>query len=1001
MSGRFRLPFGGRVDRRRAISFTFDGKSYQGFEGDTLASALLANGVHLVGRSFKYHRPRGIVTAGSDEPNALVGVGADEAHYTPNLRATQVEIYDGLVAESQNRWPSLNFDVGAVNEVFAPFLSAGFYYKTFMWPRAAWAKLYEPLIRRAAGLGRAPEQPDADRYTQVYAHCDVLIVGAGPTGLAAALAASASGAKVFVCDEQAEMGGSLLSEKTAVIDGLLAADWTAKVLADLAARTNVTLMPRTTAFGWYPHNFLGLCERITDHVAKADPKLPRERLWQVRAKEVVLATGALERPLVFPDNDRPGIMMAEAARIYANRFGVKPGDKAVIFTACDSAYRAALDLKAAGVAIAAIADLRAAPGGMWVDRARAAGIDVRAATVVTGTSGRLRIDSVSLAKLGPDGRTGASETIACDLLLMSGGFTPSVHLFSQSRGKLVYDEALQAYLPGTSVERERSVGACRGISDLDTVLNDGAAGGHSAAQAAGFAGAVSSTFAVHADSVGTDGFIGVTPHGGHPSTTRAWIDFQNDVTAKDVKLAIREGFRSIEHVKRYTTTGMATDQGKTSNMNALGLVSETLQIPVPQVGLTTFRPPYTPTTFGIFAGQSRGDLFDPLRKTPIHDWAVAQGAVFEDVSLWKRAHYFPKAGEDMHAAVARECKATRQAVGIFDATTLGKIEVVGKDAAELMNRMYTNAWTKLEPGRLRYGVMLREDGFVMDDGVVGRMAPDRFHITTTTGGAPRVLAMMEDYIQTEWPDLDVWLTSTTEEWAVIAVQGPLARKVLEPLVEGIDLSREAMPHMSVREGKICGVPTRLFRVSFTGELGFEVNVPAGYGRAVWEAIFAVGQPYGITPYGTETMHVLRAEKGFIIVGQETDGTVTPDDAGLSWAIGKAKKDFVGKRSLARPAMAAVDRKQLVGLLTSDPKTVLEEGAQIVADPAQPIPMTMLGHVTSSYWSTTLDRSIALALVRGGRARIGERLSVPMPDGPITVELVEPMFYDPKGARLDA
>jgi sarcosine oxidase subunit alpha len=436
-------------------------------------------------------------------------------------------------------------------------------------------------------------------------------------------------------------------------------------------------------------------------------------------------------------------------------------------------------------------------------------------------------------------------------------------------------------------------------------------------------------------------------------------------------------------------------------MNALGLVSETLQIPVPQVGLTTFRPPYTPTTFGIFAGQSRGDLFDPSRKTPIHDWAVARGAVFEDVSLWKRAHYFPQPGEDMHAAVARECKATRQGVGIFDATTLGKIEVVGKDAAELMNRMYTNAWTKLEPGRLRYGVMLREDGFVMDDGVVGRMAPDRFHITTTTGGAPRVLAMMEDYIQTEWPDLDVWLTSTTEEWAVIAVQGPLARKVLEPLVEGIDLSREAMPHMSVREGRICGVPTRLFRVSFTGELGFEVNVPAGYGRTVWEAIYAAGQPHGITPYGTETMHVLRAEKGFIIVGQETDGTVTPDDAGLGWAIGKAKKDFVGKRSLARPAMAADDRKQLVGLLTVDPNTVLEEGAQIVADPNQPIPMTMLGHVTSSYWSATLDRSIALALVRGGRGRIGERLTVPMSNGPVTVELVEPIFYDPKGARLDA
>ncbi|QDW37240.1 sarcosine oxidase subunit alpha [Bradyrhizobium sp. KBS0727] len=1001
MSGHFRIPSGGRVARDQPVRFSFDGRSYQGFAGDTLASALLANGVHLVGRSFKYHRPRGIVTAGSDEPNALVGVGADDAHYTPNLRATQVEIYEGLVAESQNRWPSLGFDVGAVNEMFAPFLTAGFYYKTFMWPPAAWKKIYEPLIRRAAGLGRAPEKQDADRYTQIYAHCDVLIVGAGPAGLAAALAAAATGAKVFVCDEQAEMGGSLLADTSATINGLLAGDWIARALADLAARPNVTLMPRTTAFGWYPHNFLGLCERVTDHVAKADPKLPRERLWQVRAREVVLATGALERPLVFPDNDRPGIMMAEAARIYANRFGVKPGNKAVVFTACDSAYRAALDLKAAGVAIAAIADLRATPSGPWIDRARDAGIDVRTATVVTGTSGRLRVGSVSLGKQDVYGRGGRSETIACDLLLMSGGFTPSVHLFSQSRGKLVYDEALQAYLPGTSVERERSVGACRGVYDLDAVLNDGASGGISAAQAAGFDGAASRSITAEADSVGTNGFIGVTPHGGHPSKTRAWIDFQNDVTEKDVRLAIREGFRSIEHVKRYTTTGMATDQGKTSNMNALGLVSETLKIPVPQVGLTTFRPPYTPTTFGIFAGQSRGDLFDPLRKTPIHDWAVAQGAVFEDVSLWKRAHYFPQPGEDMHAAVARECKATRQAVGIFDATTLGKIEVVGRDAAELMNRIYTNAWTKLEPGRLRYGVMLREDGFVMDDGVVGRMAPDRFHITTTTGGAPRVLAMMEDYIQTEWPDLDVWLTSTTEEWAVIAVQGPLARKVLEPLVEGIEMSREAMPHMSVREGKICGVPTRLFRVSFTGELGFEVNVPAGYGRAVWEAIFAAGQPYGITPYGTETMHVLRAEKGFIIVGQETDGTVTPDDVGLGWAIGKAKKDFVGKRSLARPAMAAIDRKQLVGLLTVDPNTVLEEGAQIVADPNQPIPMTMLGHVTSSYWSATLDRSIALALVRGGRSHIGERLSVPMPDGPVTVELVEPIFYDPKGARLDA
>ncbi|QCI65268.1 sarcosine oxidase subunit alpha [Phreatobacter stygius] len=1001
MNAPFRLPSGGRIDRGRPIRFSFDGRTYQGFAGDTLASALIANGVHLVGRSFKYHRPRGIMTAGSDEPNALVGIGADEARYTPNLRATQVELHDGLVAESQNRWPSLGFDLGAANELVSAFLPAGFYYKTFMWPRAAWKKLYEPMIRRAAGLGRAPTRPDADRYTQVHAHCDVLVVGSGPAGLAAALAAAKAGAKVILCDEQAELGGSLLSETAATIDGRSAAGWLTETLADLAGRANVTLMPRTTAFGWYPHNFLGLSERVTDHLASADPKLPRERLWQLRAREVVLATGAIERPLAFPDNDRPGVMMAEAARTYANRYGVKPGDRAVVFTACDSAYRAALDLKAAGVTIAVIADLRPAPAGPWVARAKAAGIDVRAATVVTGTGGRLRVASASLARLGAGGRLGQSETIACDLVLMSGGFTPSVHLFSQSRGKLVYDEALQAYLPGASAERERSAGACRGLYDLDRVLADGFAGGTAAAAAAGFGDSGQQVFAVEAESTGTDGFIGATPHGRDPLKTRAWIDFQNDVTEKDVRLATREGFRSIEHVKRYTTTGMATDQGKTSNMNALGVVSDALKLPVPKIGLTTFRPPYTPTTFGIFAGQSRGELFDPVRRTAIHGWAEAEGAAFEEVSLWKRAHYFPRPGEDMHQAVARECLAVRRAVGIFDASTLGKIEIVGADAAEFMNRMYTNAWTKLEPGRLRYGVMLREDGFVMDDGVVGRMAPDRFHVTTTTGGAARVLAMMEDYLQTEWPDLDVWLTSTTEQWAVIAVQGPNAREVLEPLVEGIDLSREAMPHMSVREGRICGVPTRLFRVSFTGELGFEVNVPAGHGRAVWEAIVAEGKPHGITPYGTETMHVLRAEKGFIIVGQETDGTVTPDDAGLGWAIGKAKKDFVGKRSLARPAMIRDDRKQLVGLLTVDPKCVLEEGAQIVADANQPIPMTMIGHVTSSYWSATLDRSIALALLRGGRARMGQRLSVPMPGGPITVEVVEPVFYDAKGERLDA
>ncbi|MBN8991312.1 MAG: sarcosine oxidase subunit alpha [Rhizobiales bacterium] len=990
---KYRLSSGGQVDRSKPLRFSFDGKGYSGFAGDTLASALIANGVHLVGRSFKYHRPRGFMSAGSDEPNALVGVGDDEARYTPNLRATQVELFDGLVAESQNRWPSLSLDFGGANDALSRFLTAGFYYKTFMWPAAAWKRLYEPMIRRAAGLGRAPTAADADRYTQLYSHCDVLIVGAGPAGLAAALAAGRSGAKTIVCDEQDRMGGTLLSEREAIIDGLPAADWLARTLQELGSLSNVTLLPRTTAFGWYPHNFLGLSERVTDHLGRKEGNLPRERMWQVRAKEVVLATGAIERPLVFPDNDRPGIMMAEAARTYLNRYGAVPGSRAVVFTACDSAYRAALELKGAGVHIAAIADVRPAPEGPWVERARAAGIDVRPSTLVTATHGRLHISHADLASEGAS----SSETVPCDLLLMSGGFTPSVHLFSQSRGKLGYDEALKSYIPQKSVENERSVGGCRGLFDLGASIADGFGGGLGAVRGAGGTPVTEQKIPVFVQSFGQDGFIGAL---NGKSRRRAWVDFQNDVTVKDIELATREGFRSIEHVKRYTTTGMATDQGKTSNMNALGIVSHALDLPVPKVGLTTFRPPYTPVTFGSFAGQSRGKLFDPVRQTSIHDWAAEHGAVFEDVSLWKRAHYFPRQGEDMHAAVRRECAAVRNSVGIFDATTLGKIEVVGKDAAEFMNRMYTNAWTKLEPGRLRYGLMLREDGFITDDGVVGRMATDRFHVTTTTGGAARVLALMEDYLQTEWSDLDVWLTSTTEQWAVIALQGPNARKVLEPLVEGIDLSREAMPHMSVREGRICGVPTRLFRVSFTGELGFEINVPMGYGRGVWEAIYAAGKPFDITPYGTETMHVLRAEKGYIIVGQETDGTVTPDDVGLAWAVGKTKKDFVGKRSLARPAMTRDDRKQLVGLLTVDPKVVLEEGAQIVVDPREPVPMTMIGHVTSSYWSAALGRSVALALVRGGRARIGKRLHVPMAAGNIEVEVVTPVFYDTEGKRLD-
>ncbi len=1003
MSGAFRASAGGRIDRSRQLRFTFDSKSYTGFAGDTLASALLANGVHLMGRSFKYHRPRGVVAAGAEEPNALVGIDRGGGRYTPNLRATQVELYDGLFAVSQNRWPSLAFDAGAINDWMPPgLLSAGFYYKTFMGPGRAWHKLYEPAIRRSAGLGRAAALPDPDHYTQRYAHCDVLIVGAGAAGLAAALAAAEAGVRVILCDEQAEMGGGLLAERVATIDGQSAGAWVAETCARLAALDHVTVLPRTQAFGYYAQNFVALAERVTDHVAAPDPKVPRERLWKVRAKRVVLATGAIERPLVFPDNDRPGVMLASAAQIFANRYGVKVGEKAVVFTADDSGYAAALDLMHGGTVIAAIADLRRAPGGLGPAAALHAGLAIMPGTVVIGVSGSKRVTGARLGRIGRDGAVEEMAPVDCDVVAMAGGWTPNVNLFSQSRGKLRFDESRQIYVPGAPAQALTSVGGCNGTFDCTVAINEGAAAGRAAAEAAGATSkAARRAYAMTGVVAAAGGYHGAVPHPYKPSSVKAFVDFQNDVTAKDIKLAVQEGFHSIEHVKRYTTSGMATDQGKTSNMNALSIASAALGRPIPEVGLTTFRAPYTPVTFGTFAGHSRGKHFDPERKTPIHGWAEAQGAAFEDVGMWKRAWYFPRGGEEMHAAVARESKAVRAGVGLFDASTLGKIEVAGPDAAEFMNRLYTNAWTKLEVGRSRYGLMLNEAGFVMDDGVIGRMAQDRFHVTTTTGGAPRVLAHMEDYLQTEFTDLKVWLTSTTEQWAVIAVQGPNARKVIAPLVRGVDLGAQAMPHMSAREGKIGGVPMRLFRVSFTGELGYEINVPADYGRAVWEAVWAEGQRHGMVAYGTETMHVLRAEKGYIIVGQETDGTVTPNDLGLDWAIGKLKADFVGKRSLARPDLVKADRKQLVGLLTTDPAVVLEEGAQITlgADPATGTPA--LGHVTSSYFSAVLGRSIAMAIVAAGRSRHGTTLYVPMPGGGFPVTVTAPMFYDQEGARLDA
>jgi sarcosine oxidase subunit alpha len=995
----FRLASGGRIDRTERVNFTFDGKAYFGRPGDTLASALLANGVHLVARSFKYHRPRGILSAGSEEPNALVTVRRDWRRTTPNLRATEVELYEGLTAESQNRWPSLERDAASVNDRVSGLLPAGFYYKTFMGPRslgrvsrASWKRIYEPAIRRMAGLGRAPIEADPDRYASRFAHCDVLVVGAGPAGIAAALAAAEAGASVILADEQAEPGGSLLAETHVTIEGAAAWNWLADALRKLEAFDRVRVLRRTTVFGAYPDRMMGLVERISDHLAEPDANLPRERLWQVRAKEIVLASGAIERPLVFPDNDRPGIMLADSVATYLHRYAVMPGTRAVVVTTSDEAYVAAADLAGHGVRIERIVDVRETAGAGARHLAESAGIGVAPKATIVGTRGRHRVSAVDVSRAD-----GGRESIACDVVLMSAGRQPTLHLFSQLRGKLAWRDDAQALLPVAPLDHVHPAGAAAAEgASIGAALESGFRAGERAAKATGASGGMSRAPIVDADPGVETGLAGA-PRSVRVAPGRAFVDFQNDVTAKDIRIAAREGFRSIEHVKRYTTSGMATDQGKTSNLNALGVVAGALDVEIAALGHTTFRPPFTPVTFGALAAECRGQLLDPVRLTPIDPSARGRGAAFEAAGQWQRARYFPRTGEDMHAAVARECQAVRSGVGVFDGSTLGKIEVMGPGAAEFLDRMYVNGLVKLPVGRCRYAVMLSEAGFVMDDGIVARLAADRFHVTTTTGGAPGVLAHMEDYLQTEFTDLECWLTSVTEQWGVIAVQGPNARDVLSPLVEGVDLSPSLLPHMGFAEGRILGVPMRLFRVSFTGELGYEVNVPAGHACAVWDEVLKRAEAMGGAPYGTEAMHVLRAEKGYIIVGQESDGTVTPADLGLP--TGASKRDFVGKRSLSRPDIVTSGRPQLVGLECADGGGPLEEGLQLTQRPDPPIGTPASGHVTSSYHSATLGRPIALALVNGGRARMGDIVYAPMAKGMRRARIVPPVFYDPEGGRL--